>query len=602
MADSLGNQRLCFLRVAAYLADNPEQLLINCAAGKNSPVTIASYDDLESDTPLPLRDREWILGKIRQVCSTVDPSDILKYQEAAREEGLNGVHEPFWEVLPGYRPELCCAPDILHGLLRFWRDHILKWTIKLVGEKELDARLRVLQPIVGIRQFSKGISHLSQWSGREDRELQRVLLAVTAGAPKMESRVVQCLRAFHDFLYLAQYRTHSDSTLKYLSAALAKFHELKHVFIENGARKGKKKKMDHFKIPKLAVLHSYAHHIPWMGTSPQFSTEVTETCHQYLVKEPYRLTNFRDYEKQMCRSLDRDERIQQMDEFLRWFEEESSRAAIEAELEGHSQEYRQLALQHIYQTDGREVSTSSNDPKINETKIFCTQTPHSPRIPILDVAKQYKLIDLPLRVNEFLKEHDRRGSEHLNPAIDVWTRFRMQTPTVQDSEELSQIRTIQALPPSEDMRYGLGNCVLVRDTPDTGPDMIKGTMKPLLLVVDSFQSSLGHRVAQVRLVFRLQFASRHPMHLVPLAYVQWFSKPRRVAEQDIDMYEVKRLRDDGRHCGSVVKLSSIARLVQLIPRFGASVPPEMNVHNSTELCKVFYVNSFMDKEVYRAVY
>lgn len=92
------------------------------------------------------------------------------------------------------------------------------------------------------------------------------------------------------------------------------------------------------------------------------------------------------------------------------------------------------------------------------------------------------------------------------------------------------------------------------------------------------------------------------MHLVPLAYVQWFSKPRRVAEEDIYMYEVKRLREDNRACGSIIKLSSIARLIQLIPRFGAFVPPGMNVHNSTELCKVFYVNSFMDKEVYCVVY
>lgn len=68
------------------------------------------------------------------------------------------------------------------------------------------------------------------------------------------------------------------------------------------------------------------------------------------------------------------------------------------------------------------------------------------------------------------------------------------------------------------------------------------------------------------------------------------------------MYEVKRLREGNRPCGGIIELSSVARLIQLVPRFGAFVPADMTVHNSLELCKVFYVNSFMDKEVYRTVY
>jgi hypothetical protein len=53
--------------------------------------------------------------------------------------------------------------------------------------------------------FTNGISHLSQWSGHDDRELQRNLLVVIAGAPRIDAPAMRCLRAFHDFLYLAQY-------------------------------------------------------------------------------------------------------------------------------------------------------------------------------------------------------------------------------------------------------------------------------------------------------------------------------------------------------------------------------------------------------------
>jgi hypothetical protein len=103
----------------------------------------------------------------------VDPSDVVAYETAAKEQGLSAVHEPFWEQLPGYQPELCISPDILHGLLKLWRDHVLKWAQKLVGHKELDRRLRVLQPVIGIRHFSKGLKNLSQWTGISKSHLAR---------------------------------------------------------------------------------------------------------------------------------------------------------------------------------------------------------------------------------------------------------------------------------------------------------------------------------------------------------------------------------------------------------------------------------------------
>ena len=188
MSDSVGDVRQCFPRLASYIGDYPEQQLINVAAHNYSPVTIAGLEDLGNAKILPFRTRHWILSRIRRLCARVDPSDIMAYEQAAKEQGLSAVHEPFWEHLPGYQPELCVGPDILHGLLKLWRDHVLKWAKKLVGSEELDRRLRVLQPIVGVRHFSKGLRNLSQWTGREDRELQRFLVAVIAGTPKVDSK------------------------------------------------------------------------------------------------------------------------------------------------------------------------------------------------------------------------------------------------------------------------------------------------------------------------------------------------------------------------------------------------------------------------------
>jgi hypothetical protein len=298
VVDSAGNTRHSYPRLAAYLADYPEQLCINCAPANMSSTTTARSELLGDANPQPLRKRAWVLSQIRDACISVSPRNIKEYRIAASLRNVNGVDKPFWQDLPGYEP-VCMAPDILHGLLRFWRDHTFKWILYLVGKGELNKWLRALQPNVGIRHFKNGVNSLSQWTGCEDRELQRIILAVIDGVAKIDPVVTRCLRAMHDFLYLAQYCSHSDDSLKYLRVALKTFHSLKNIFIQNGARHGKKNVIHHFHIPKLAAMHSYNIYIPLMGTAPQFSTEITETLHQTMAKLPYKRN-----EVQMCRYLD----------------------------------------------------------------------------------------------------------------------------------------------------------------------------------------------------------------------------------------------------------------------------------------------------------
>src|SRR5258706_16369279 len=139
---------------------------------------------------------EWLLY-LRQEYDTVD---IPAYSKAAAEYGLNGVDRLFWEDLPGYRPELCIAPDILHGLHCIWRDHILKWAQNLVGNDELNRRLAVLQPVVGYCRYPNRISKMKQWTGRDDRELKQILVRGKSGAAKLTPCALTNFRAFHNFV------------------------------------------------------------------------------------------------------------------------------------------------------------------------------------------------------------------------------------------------------------------------------------------------------------------------------------------------------------------------------------------------------------------
>jgi hypothetical protein len=115
----------------------------------------------------------------------------------------------------------------------------------------------------------------------------------------------------------------------------------------------------------------------------------------------------------------------------------------------------------------------------------------------------------------------------------------------------------------------------------------------------------GYRVAQVRLIFRLICRNRsHPLHEKPLLYVQWFSKPADTAEDEIEMYLVERSLDstNGKRIGSIIAQSSVLRFAHLVPRFGSNVDKSLTADNSIERAHVFYVNSFADKEIYKAVY
>lgn len=110
----------------------------------------------------------------------------------------------------------------------------------------------------------------------------------------------------------------------------------------------------------------------------------------------------------------------------------------------------------------------------------------------------------------------------------------------------------------------------------------------------------GYRIAQVRLIFRpLLEDVLHPLHNVPLALVEWFSRPRDSPEKNLDMYIISH--PERRQLG-IIEVESITRFVHLVPKFGKSVEPDVSHLNSGEVYKHYIVNSFADKEIYQSVW
>ena len=228
MLDPNGNIRLVRTFLGAYIADLPEQQALSCVTTNYAPSSLAGPLELGDSQVHPRRDRLHTLGAIeeleKEIAAQNAKGDLGKLKKIAKTYGLNGICKPFWRDWVYADPSLFLAPDALHQWHKLFIDHPVEWAKAWLGNEELDRRFSVLQPRIGFRHFRNGFTRYKQHTGKESKDIQRVYLAVIAGHPKVTQGILKALRALLDFVYLAQYESHSDVTLQYLEDALRRFH------------------------------------------------------------------------------------------------------------------------------------------------------------------------------------------------------------------------------------------------------------------------------------------------------------------------------------------------------------------------------------------
>ena len=75
-------------------------------------------------------------------------------------------------------------------------------------------------PSYPILKIFKEYSEVKQWDGSEYWAACRQLVSVIASLLiKDDPAVLQCVRAVIDFVYMAQYKLHSNQTLRYMQYA-----------------------------------------------------------------------------------------------------------------------------------------------------------------------------------------------------------------------------------------------------------------------------------------------------------------------------------------------------------------------------------------------
>ncbi|KAG6904928.1 hypothetical protein DXG01_006172, partial [Tephrocybe rancida] len=173
--------------------------------------------------------------------------------------GIRAIYQPFWHNLPHCNIFACFTPDLLHQIHKgVFKDHFVKWCSMIMGTDEIDVRFKAMAAHPGLRHFKKGISFVSQWTGTEHKEMEKVIMGVLSGA--VNSRVLTVARALLDFIFYAQYQLHTSETLAALQSALDTFHEHKDIFIELECR-------DNFNFPKLHSMMHYVEAIKALGSA-----------------------------------------------------------------------------------------------------------------------------------------------------------------------------------------------------------------------------------------------------------------------------------------------------------------------------------------------
>ena len=312
MSDPVGSLRYMFTPLAAYIVDVQEAVALYGVAGKTSHVTMANYKQFGDAFRHEPRTASTTLAQLQAIEDTVHPWDLKKYIKAAMKVRLNGVHRPFWREWALSEPSIFFTPEPLHHWHKMFWDHDAKWCIHVLGGAEIDFRFSILHPHTGFRQFQEGISKLKQVTGREHRDIQRYIVAIITDAVPKDFLIA--VRSLMDFRYLAQAPEISERDCTTINNALREFHDHKSSIISAGARTGKRGiVIDNWFIPKLELLQSVSSSVRESGAPMQWTADTTERCHVTEIKVPSRSSNHQEYESQICRYLDREQKIRQFD-------------------------------------------------------------------------------------------------------------------------------------------------------------------------------------------------------------------------------------------------------------------------------------------------
>ncbi|KAG8788987.1 hypothetical protein FRC12_014014 [Ceratobasidium sp. 428] len=221
--------------------------------------------------------------------------------------------KPWWAGLPHANFHALLTPDLLHQLHQgLFKSHIIPWAYHAMGEAPANWRFQAMLKAKGIIYFSRKISKIKCWTGRESKELMKQFLPVLVGST-CDPDFVELVRAALDFMYIAHSAELTEEDIAEMESVLDRFHQLKKVVVKAGTFPN----IDRFdEIPKLHMLSHYAQLTRSFGAPNGYNTESPEHLHIIYAKTPYRASNKRQPTKQMVKFIERQDALRMHKAYL----------------------------------------------------------------------------------------------------------------------------------------------------------------------------------------------------------------------------------------------------------------------------------------------
>ncbi|KAJ7155095.1 hypothetical protein C8R46DRAFT_1296282 [Mycena filopes] len=533
---------------AAYVADYPEQCLIGCCKENRCPICTVSPNERGDH-------REHLARDVRETLYLMQRQQAGQKDAVFEDDGIRAVYPPFWANLPHSDIFQSFTPDLLHQLHKgVFKDHLVSWCTEIITKLEIDKRFREMPDHPGVRHFKDGISTVSQWTGTEHKEMEKVFLGlIAAGAvPQM----VTAVRGLIDFAYFASLQSHTSKTLLGLRESLNAFHDNKQIFIDLKGRN------NHFNIPKIHSLDHYEFLIRLFGSADGFNTESPERLHIDYAKNAYRASNRKDYIDQMTLWLERQEAVARFTAYLEW---------------------KALRAMPVL-TPPSPPPNSSPIPSSAPSLLISRQRFSMAKLPATRAVSAAHIISpdghgasqFISALETFLDNTNTRRRRFQPQTFDTfgtWKQITFQLPNIPEVGTRHSTNLVRATAPRP------ANFVQRQAAQPARQDFaLIRTGEQNVWTANT--AVAGFRVAQIKAIFQLP--NHYPVQSsVPLAYLEWFT-PLRTPDALDGYYHLTRSTRQHRPYAEIITVDRIVRNAMLIPRkWGEDKSYLLNSHSDS---------------------
>ncbi|KAJ6618487.1 hypothetical protein B0H10DRAFT_2164151 [Mycena sp. CBHHK59/15] len=539
-----GHVRRVYPILAAYVADYPEQCLVAFCMENRCPECKVNPNRRGVPVHSALRDPDETIKLMKKQARGLKPKEFETL-------GLRSV-DPFWKDLPHCNIFQCFMPDILHQLHKgVFNEHIFSWATESLGgtdkanEEEINFRFRAMPSHPSLRHFKMGISLVSQWTGNEFKQMEKIFLGVINSAA--EAKVVRAVRGIMDFIYYAHFETHTDMSLVKLEDGWKLFHANKDVFVTLEI-------CEHFNIPKIHSMQHYVDMIRTLGTADGYNTELSERLHIDCAKLGYAASSKKEYIRQMMTWLMRREAIHRFALYLQWA------------IPGYLVELE--ALDDNAEPADSDSDSDDDDERENDNSASGSAPPYTiakrapfPRVTVASLEEEYGAANFLTHLENFLRGEDLlpRRFYDISATFPVYKRVVIKVPAVvQVSDDTTNdlIRTVRAT-----VSHGLKHSTRAH-----------------------FDTVLPRKEKPAHPPGCLSLDVEYGLFPTPLAYVEWY-KPLTQIDNDLGMYKIA--------AASHHHLTQISRSCHLIPRLNRKIDRTLATDDVLDRCKDFYLNCYL---------